>query len=520
MAKPTAFTGMSEVVAVDGKDLNEWGFNLSERPAMLGPPARLTTGVRPGVHGELKWRRRWGMRPIVLRGDVLGDTHAGFVANLEGLRNLFQRDREVILELDDTTVSQQMRCHVQGFRDPALVRQWRNAIYGRGAEIELVALDPFWRAPAETAYNVAGATGTFQALTVGSADSEPTVAALFTGSLTTFTISTGEMAFLGSFDWDYKARNVLGDSITGTTAGNPAFQNDSYGASLRIQRSGTDSLSFTVPGNKAAGAFVWVGRPNWTDGADAQFSNSATTLPFYLFQWYGDANNYAYLRFIPTYVATTVNQAGVWQLLVRANGQELWAQSVLQTFEKGDQLVIGGSWGSTGIHLYLTRNGTKQLASLSETTGTAGESLNSTLSARDVTSAVAMTTNPATLYVGSRQALDGQSDSYHDEFFLWTRQPGDDEMKAFMVDPEAVKRGGVGIDKATVAQAVEANDQIILDAEHQTLKWWDDSADVVKNAIDKLTGVIPVVGPGRSVLYVSAGSANMTLNVRYRRRWL
>jgi phage-related protein len=89
MATPARLSGATAWVKIDGVDLHTYGVIV--RSVSNPPPPAVDVSVQvAGRDGDFDFTKSYGSRVITLQGQIIGDTHAQLVTNIDGLRSMLR----------------------------------------------------------------------------------------------------------------------------------------------------------------------------------------------------------------------------------------------------------------------------------------------------------------------------------------------------------------------------------------------------------------------------------------------
>lgn len=473
MNKPTILQGLTTSIKVDGKDLHEFGYNVTELSGLDMAPIRAADQVFPHIHGKKAWGDYFDSRPFRLRGTVFGDSVSDLRDRIERLKAFFQTfsgdpwkgSRPLWLERTDQG-ERHYECLYNGIFNPGLIGPWRLA-KAATLEVGLRAVQPFAVANDVTMESFSGAAGTFKILSLGTAHSSPIYA--LKGLATNPKLVVGDKVFFCTFDNDLKATNVLNEAVTGNYYGKDTgglFSPGNYGNQFRAD--GYYVVFDPVIGNKNEGSWIWWGRPQWA-------YDIGSPDPIIWRHTY-DADNLVQLFYR--------YDADKWIFYIKANGTPYEISSDTQNFAADDFIVVGGSYGSDGVKIYV--NGIYQ-------------DKNSSFSA--------LSSNPNILN------LWDNANSKFDELYGWSRQLSDDEMMRYSTNPILVRN-----DNEVMSYSANLDHTDILTIDHAQQIIEKTSITSKSNGMENFSGIIAGLKPEVDVLYVPSVIGTVMLN--YRKRWI
>ena len=329
--------------------------------------------------------------------------------------------------------------------------------------------------------------GIFSLIDLGNAPSDAVYVIIGPATNPSFTV--GDMIFFCDFSNGLTFTNV--DNIEGEGIFNPsenesqAYQTTETGMGLLV--TGTNTVSFSAPGNREDGSWVAVVAPQWHS---TEQESDVVILEH-------RNNNDNYLRLYWDASEDT------WVFRKRAGGIDYEVSSSTQTFTSGTRIILGITYDNTnagGMKLFI--NGIQVDVSGNTTT----------LDLSPIT---------LTLHEGSGTL---QANVVVDHVFGWSRLLSSDEMMKIATDPTAVSNLNIPV---SFEGSLGDNDILTLDSRYKTAILFDVSEGIRSNVLDNITGTIPILIPGRrrrasdrtqTVVYSKTSVGG--LEVRYRKQYL
>jgi len=493
ISAPAFMSGLPTSIRLAGKSLNELGFHVDRISGLDVPRVVPDEELVPGDH---TWQIRdeyFSPKRIVLEGHIHGSSAAdlqirlaylkSFLSTFEG--NPWRSTAPVRLERSDLPDR-----HWMVYYDAIDLVE----IIGKRGLSSSARVRVAVKCPAPFAFSnevvrvvFAPAAGTFRTIDLGNAPSDAVF--VITGSAESPSFSVGDSVFHCDFSGGLAFTDTENAVQTGTytpeenEAG--AYRTTETGTGILV--SGTDTVSFTVTGNKDDGSWAAVIAPQW--------QSTARETDAVILEHCYDTDNYLRL-----YWDAAEDR---WVFRKRASGADIEVSSEPQAFTAGTRIVLGFTWDSTnagGMKLYI--NG--------QQTGVNG----------DMT---ALASNPVTLTLHSSEGAM-QPEAVIDFAAGWSRMLSADEMLRIATDPGTVANHN---ETAAYAGTLGENDLLTLDSRLKTAELFDISAGTRTNALGSVTGSIPILVPGRkrtasdrtqTVIYSTTAAAKF--EVRYRRRYL
>jgi hypothetical protein len=493
ISAPSFMSGLGEGIRLAGKNLIDFGFVVDRIGGLDLPKVQQDEELVPGdhtwrVHGEYFTPKR-----IVLEGYIHGDSPddlrlriaylKSFLATFEG--NPWRSRTPVTLERSDMG-DRHWRVFYESIDQMETIGKRTLASSAR-VRVAMKCPSPFAFSNEVARVVFTPGAGSFRHLEIGNAPSDGVF--VMRGPATDPAFALGDMMFHCNFEDGLAFTDA--ENAPGTGTFDPA-ENEGYAyrtteAGLGILVAGDDTVSFTAPGNPSDSSWVIVAEPQW-DSTERE-GNAV------LFEHRADENNFIRLSWDTS--------AHAWVFLKRAGGVEDTVTSPAQTFAAGTRIVLGithDSANAGGMKLYVD----------GEQVGVGG-------------SITVLQGAPQTVTL---QSGDGgsQPDAIIDLLAGWSRMLSSDEMLRIAADPSTIQNHNTAV---SYSGTLDEGDLLMLSSETRSSDLLDVSEGERVNALDSVSGEIPVLAPGRrrtasdrtqTVIYCRTAAAGM--EVRYRRRYL
>jgi len=493
ISEPHFMSGLEPSIRLAGKNMHDFGFYVDRISGLDLPRILPDEELVPGSHTWLVWDEYFTPKHIVLEGYIHGVSPddlrlrvaylKSFLATFEG--NPWRSTAPVKLERTDLP-DRYWEAYYEsidaletlGKRDNSSSASLRVTMkcptpYALSNDVIRVAFD----APADT----------FTIIDLGNAPSDAVY--VVKGASENPSFSVGDMVFHCDFSNGLSFTDMEHSEHEGTfTPGDNeagAYRTTDTGTGILV--TGTDTVSFTAKGNTSDGSWIAVFTPEWQSTSQA---SDVTIL-----EHRADEDNYLRLYWD--------GSEQRWVFRKRVNAVESEVATGMQAFTAGTKMILGITYDSTNA-------GGMKIFADGVQSGVEGnleilESIPDTL----------------TLHGG-----DGtmQPDVVFDLIAGWSRMLSADEMLKIASNPSAVANLNATM---TYTGTLDEDDLLTLDSKRKTAELFDVSAGTRTNALDAVTGSIPVLTPGRrktasdrtqTVLYIKNTAVRM--EVIYRRRYL
>ena len=493
ISAPAFMSGLPASIRVAGKSLNELGFHVDKISGLDVPRVVPDEELVPGDHTWHVWDEYFAPKRIVLEGHVHGSSSVdlrlrlaylkSFLSTFEG--NPWRSTAPVRLERSDLPD----RHWIAYYDSVDVVETLGKRDLSSSARVRVTMKCPTPYAVSNDVIRVVftPVAGTFKTVDLGNAPSDAVY--VIKGAVTNPSFTVGDMVFHCDFSDGLSFTDVENSSCDGTysPSGNEAGAYSTTETGTGILVAGTDTVSFSAIGNKNDGSWVVAIAPQW------QSSSQGSDVVILEHKY--DADNYIRLYW---------DAAGdKWVFRKRASGTNYEVSSESQAFTSGTRIIIGIAYDSTnagGMKLFI--DGVQA--------GVGGN-----------IAVLASSPTTVTLHEGSGSM---QPNAVFDMVAGWSRMLSADEMLKIATDPMAVANLNISLSyTGTLAE----NDLLTFNSRVKTAEFFDVSAGTRTNALNSVTGTIPLLTPGRkrtssdrtqTVVYSKTATGQM--EVRYRRRYM
>jgi hypothetical protein len=493
ISAPSFMSGLSTSIRIAGKCLNELGFRVDTVSGIDVPNVVSDEELVPGNHTWHLWDEYFEPKRILLEGYVHGSSAddlrlrlaylKGFLATFEG--NPWRSTAPVWLERSDLPD----RHWITYYNSIDTVEMVGKRDLSSSARVRVTMKCPMPFAVSNDVIRTIfiPAADTFQAIDLGNAPSDAVY--VIKGPATNPSFTVGDMIFSCDFSDNLAFTDAECADGTGTfsPSGNEAGSYRTTETGTGIQVAGTDTVTFTAPGNHYDGSWIAVVTPQW--------KSTAQTSDIVVLEHTSDADNY-----IRLYWDTSESS---WVFRKRAGGVNCEVTSAAHAFTSGTRIILGIAYDSTnagGMKIFI--DGIRS--------GMDGD-----------TTVLSSAPSTFTLHDGSGSA---QPNAVFDMVAGWSRMLSADEMLKIATDPSSVTNLNTSV---IYTGTLDSGDLLTLDSEKKTAELFDISTGTRTNVIDSLTGTIPALAPGRkrtasdrtqTVIYSKTASAEM--EARFMRRYL
>lgn len=483
-------TGMT--VTIDGKDLTELGVVISSITGLESPGVVPDDELVPGDHTWMIRDEYFAPKRIVIEGHLHGVSAEDLRLRLAYLKSYLAT------------------FHGDPWRSNAPVRLARGDMPGRywlayydqfehaqpvgpagsssaRIRIAMKCPQPFAVETDPVRVAVTPVAGSFRTLELGNAPADAVYVLTGPASNPSFTI--GDAVFFCDFADGLVCTDVSGESVSGSftpaALEAAAYRTTETGTGLLV--AGEVDVSFAVPGNPTDGAWLAVISPDW--------QSSERTADAVILEHRADSDN-----FIRLYWDST---SRAWVFRKRTGGTDHEIVSPSQAFTAGTRIVLGLVYDSTnagGMKLFI--DGVLAAVGIDSTPLQAAP-------------------NTLTLHAGDGGQIP---DCVFDIAAGWSRMLSADEMSRIAADPAGIVASNTTVQ---ITAELDTGDMLTLDSRHQSAVLFDVSEGTRTNALNTITGTIPVLTPGRkrsstdrtqTMLYTDTAVA--ALEIRYARRYL
>ena len=480
MAGPTFLSGVSSTVALNGKDLSEFGVVRHRLNAFEMPTVETHDLVLPGRTGVSPQGDYFRDRTITLSGEIHGDTRAELMSQLDDFKMYLttlggRSTRGIRLE----TTEQTDRCW-QVFLNGQF--SWEpigpdHLATGARISVGFHCVDPFAVATGLTEVTKSSFTaGDFQRVDLGTAPSHYKLW-LHCNGTDNPSITMGDMIFKADFDNTLDALDIDGNTVAGTYYNNAYTQFSPSESGMQFHNAGAGSSLYwnDIPGNPNEGSVLIVFRPQWA------YDTSASKGIFFL---YDGSHNGTYIR---VYYDKTWDTFYFWK---RVNWVSYFSYKTITGWDADTRFVLVGTWGPTlGVRIYMD--------------GEVGSTQPNTDPLDYVPDRVWAYTSTLT------------TDVKYDLMYVWGRELSADEAIRYTRNPALVERHNVRID---FTLAVDDGDTICIDSEKGTAELLDTS-NVRSNVTSSMSNAFPALIPPATCLYYPEAVFN-EVRLAYFKRWI
>jgi len=485
MPVPTALTGMSYAVKINGKSLRDLGILIHNAPNLGQGPIEVQMVPFPERLDAYAQRATFIPRPIVLTGQMFADSAADLRTNLDSLKSILQPTRgvhasipaKVRLEVADQTDRYWPCFYVGNLTPTSIDRLGTNTAYVN-ITIPLLQASPYAIATSPTSVAPSGSGISFSPLSLGSAPSPVLVELEGAATAPDFVISN--CAFYSDFNYDLGYTLVDGTTGDGTCAASPLSDQFDPGdfeqGRYRQQASATSFASVVTEQDE--GTVILAVRPQFAyDTAAAE----------YLLDFVVDANNGFRLYYD--------NSTDKWAFAIEkaAATTVTGGSASAESFATDTYMVLVGTFGPLGLSIY--KDGTRLDREAGTTTGITGFS------------------GAVTLGDSGGSFLP---DCKYEYATVLPYQLDDDDVARLSAVPEDFRPVSV---KKSKTGNLAANERSVLDFDAMTVIKLATDLTQTNDLSDWDTNGFPVLQPPKMTFHVPSGETVNGVKVQYRKRW-
>ena len=493
ISAPSFMSGLSTSIRIAGKCLNELGFHVDTVSGIDVPNVVPDEELVPGNHTWHIWDEYFEPKRILLEGYVHGSSAddlrlrlaylKGFLATFEG--NPWRSTAPVWLERSDLPD----RHWIAYYNSIDTVEMVGKRDLSSSAHVRVTMKCPMPFAVSNDVIRTifTPAADSFKTIDLGNAPSDAVY--VIKGPATNPSFTVGDMIFDCDFSDNLSFTDAECSDGTGTFSppGNEAGSYRTTETGTGILVAGTDTVTFSAPGNRYDGSWIAVVTPQW--------KSTTQTSDVVILEHKSDDDNYIRLYWDASEYT--------WVFRKRAGGVNYEVTSSAHAFTAETRIILGIAYDCTnagGLKIFI--DGIQS--------GVDGD-----------TTVLSSSPDTLTFHDGSGSM---QPNAIFDMVAGWSRMLSADEMLKIATDPSNVTNLNTSV---TYTGTLDTGDLLTLDSEMKTAELFDISAGTRTNVIDSLTGTIPALAPGRrrtasdrtqTVIYSKTASAEM--EARYVRRYL
>ena len=493
ISPPSFMSGLTASIRVAGKSLNDFGFHVDSISGLDLPQVIPDEEFIPGGHSWKIWDEYFAPKRVVLEGIIHGISPGDLRLRIAYLKSFFttfegnpwRSTAPVRLERSDLPDR-----HWRVFYDSIDVVETlgkRDLSSSARLRIAMKCPTPYAEANDVSWITFSAAAGTFKAIDLGNAPSDAVY--VIRGESTNPTVTIGDMIFFCDFSQSLAYTDVENTVKTGAFEPEEnetgAYRTTETGTGIHVTDGNT--VTYTAKGNVSGGSWIVVLSPQW--------QSTEQTTDVVVLEHRADDDNYLRLYWD--------GSEQRWVFRKRAGGDEYEAASSPQAFTTGTTIVLGFTYDATnagGMKLFVDGN---------------REEVNGDLSV--------LADGPSELTLHNGEGNE-QPDAVFDMIAGWSRMLSQDEMIKIVSNPEAVCNLNTTF---FYDGELSEGDLLLCDSARKTAELFDISEGERTNVLDAISGMIPVLIPGRrrtasdrtqTVVYTK--NEAVQVEVRYRRRYL
>jgi hypothetical protein len=490
---PSFMSGLETSIKLAGKSLNDLGFFVGHIGGLDVPKIVPDEELVPGAHTWRIWDEYFEPKRIVLEGHVYGSSPEDFRLRFAYLKSFlttfegspWRSSAPVKLERSDLP-DRHWLVYYDAINYVELIGK-RHLSSSARLRVTMKCPSPYAIANDMSRVIFTPNAGTFKVIDLGNAPSDAVY--VIKGPAVNPSFTAGDIVFLCAFSDGLTFTNVENTEDTGMYYPSEnefqAYRTTETGTGILV--TGTDTVSFSVTGNREDGAWVAVIIPQWNSTEQV---NDVVILEH-------KSNDSNYLRLYWDASEDT------WILRMKTEGTSHEVSSSMQTFTSETRIILGITYDSTnagGMKLFI--DGIQS--------GVGGN-----------TTALASSPTTLSLHEGS-----GTMQAYviFDHVFGWSRMLSSDEMMKIATDPTAVTNLNSSV---SYSGSLDDSDILTFDSHSKTAVLFDVSEGTWLNVLGNVTGTIPILTPGRrrrasdrtqTVIYSKTAAGE--LEIRYRKQYL
>lgn len=493
ISAPSFMSGLTTSIRLAGKSLNDFGLYADRISGLDLPRIIPDEELIPGSHTWRVWDEYFAPKRIVIEGNVHGASPddlrlrlaylKSFLATFEG--NPWRSTAPVMLERSDLP-DRHWKVYYESI-DAVETLGKRDLSSSAFICVTMKCPTPYALSNEIVRITFAANPGTFKTLDLGNAPSDAVY--VMKGESTNPSFTIGDMVFHCDFSNGLSFTDVENSEKNGAYTPEmneaEAYRTTETGTGILV--TGCATVSFNAKGNTNDGSWVAVIVPEW--------QSSDQTDDVVILEHRADGDNYIRLYWD--------GSEQEWVFRKCAGGVESEVSTGRQAFTAGSRIIIGITYDRTnagGMKIFVN-----------------GEQLNVGGNLAELTAVPDM----VTLHEGEGTM---QPNVIFDLVAGWSRMLSADEILKIATNPMAIANLNTTI---SYTGTLDSGDLLTLDSGKKTAELFDVSAKTRTNALDAVTGSIPVLTPGRrrtatdrtqTVIYTKTAAVQM--DVLYRRRYL